>query len=191
MEKHYYIVTKQGILDMEELLAKIDADRATENLHLIREVMHLQAEGSPSWKLGLVTADTLTSMSRDTARGFENFFDRQGIDHIYVAEMEQRPTPLYFLLGRGNYMNYVAALGPVKLEAVPQMREDLRMVCADDGLDTGKGRMLYMPLITLTSDKVAVQKARDLFVTLTHDRGHELIAVLEWTGEPLQVAFAF
>ena len=190
MDKHYYIVTKQGILDLEELLAKIDTDSATENLHLIRDVMHLQAEGSPSWKFGLVTRDTLTSMSRDTARGFENLFDRQGIEHIFVAEMEQRPTPLYFLLGRGTYMNYVAALGPVKLEAVVQMREDLRMVCADDGLDTGKGRMLYMPLITLTSSKDAVRQARDLFVTLTHDRGHELVAVLEWTGEPLQAAFA-
>ena len=65
------------------------------------------------------------------------------------------------------------------------MRDDLVNIVTGETEASGKGRMLYIPLATLSDRVDMVKVARELFATVLDDRGYEMIGLLEWTGKKL------
>ena len=82
-------------------------------------------------------------------------------------------------------MYFEEALGLIPRESSPAVRDDLVKIVAGETEASGKGRMLYIPLSTLSDREDMVNAARELFATVLDDRGYEMIGLLEWTGKKL------
>ena len=87
-----------------------------------------------------------------------------------------------YLLGDGRLMFFEEALGLIPRESAPAVRDDLLGIVAGNAEASGRGRLLYIPLATLSDREDMLRAAKDLFATVLNDNGYEMVAMLEWTG---------
>lgn len=184
MTTNYYLITKDGLLDVSTLLREESRDLVFANLRNLTDDSYGKL-GPQNVRVALVDEEILANLSPEAISGFGRFFSRHDVERCFLIEWTEEGERHHHVIGNGRLVFYEDALGPLPRESVLAVRDELTQVC--DGGESGKGtgRILYLPLRTLDERPDMVSAAKRVFNTVMSDMGYEMIGVLEWTGEPL------
>ena len=184
MRKQYYLITKKGLLDVAAMLLEETREAVLTNLNKLMDESYGKMKSQPAL-LAFVQRPDVEDLNRETAAGFARFFSRHDTEHAVIIQWMEDGEPFPYLLGNGRLLYFEEALGLIPRESSPAVRDDLVKIVAGETEASGKGRMLYIPLSTLSDREDMVNAARELFATVLDDRGYEMIGLLEWTGKKL------
>jgi len=184
LTKQYYLITRNGLLDVASMLLEETREAVLANLEKLVDDSYGKMASQPG-QLAFVQRTDVERLSHETAQGFYRFFSRHDTEHAVVIQWTEDGELFPYLLGDGRLLYFEEALGMIPREHAPAVREELRSIVTGDAEASGKGRLLYIPLATLTAREDMLRAAKDLFATVLDDRGYEMIGMLEWTGSNL------
>ena len=181
MGKQYYLVTKSGLLDVAGMLLEETREAVLTGLTKLMDDSYGKMTSQPA-QLAFVQRKDVESLNHETVMGFSRFFSRHDTEHAVIIQWTEDGELFPYLLGDGRLMFFEEALGLIPRERAPAVRADLLGIVAGNAEASGKGRLLYIPLATLSDREDMLRAAKDLFATVLNDNGYEMVAMLEWTG---------
>ena len=184
MARNYYLVTKNGLLDVRSMLVDETQEAVRQNLQAVTDNSYGKLQ---SQELSIVAVDEngLGDLTPESIAGFGRFFERNDLKRCILLEWIEDNEPHYYFLGDGRLIFFEDALGLIPRESVLDVRDDLRKIRADEHTESGRGRTLYISSLTLADREDLLDAAKKLFNTVMSDNGYEMVAVLEWSGTPL------
>ena len=181
MATNYYLVTRNGLLDMASMLLEETREAVSTNLQKLVDDSYGKMTSQPA-QLAFVQRKDVDSLNHETAMGFSRFFSRHDTEHAVIIQWTEDGELFPYLLGDGRLLFFEEALGLIPRERAPAVRDDLLGIVAGNAEASGRGRLLYIPLATLSDREDMLRAAKDLFATVLNDNGYEMVAMLEWTG---------
>ena len=181
MGKQYYLVTKSGLLDVAGMLLEETREAVLTGLTKLMDDSYGKMTSQPA-QLAYVQRKDVESLNHETVMGFSRFFSRHDTEHAVIIQWTEDGELFPYLLSDGRLMFFEEALGLIPRERAPAVRDDLLGIVAGNAEASGKGRLLYIPLATLSDREDMLRAAKDLFATVLNDNGYEMVAMLEWTG---------
>lgn len=182
--KQYYLITKNGLLDVNSMLIEETREAVLTNLQKLMDESYGKLSSQPA-QLAFVQRKDVESLNHETVMGFDRFFSRHDTEHAVIIQWTEDGELFPYLLGDGRLMNFEDGLGLIPRESVLSVRDDLLGIVAGNAEVSGKGRLLYIPLRTLAGREDMQKTAKDIFATVLSDNGYEMIGMLEWTGGKL------
>ena len=182
--RNYYMVTKNGLLDVRSMLVDETREAVRQNLKAVTDESYGRLQHQ---ELSIVAVDEseLSDLAPESIAGFGRFFERNDLKRCILLEWIEDNEPYHYFLGDGRITFFEDALGLIPRESVADVRDDLSKICAGERTERGRGRTLYIPLITLAEREDLLDAAKKVFNTVMGDNGYEMVAVLEWTGTTL------
>ena len=182
--KYYYMITTEGLLDVLGTVADESRDAVLEELEQLTNDFYGSMSAQPI-SIAAVDDKTLSGLTPEAIAGFGRFFQRNGIKRGFMVEWIEDNQPEHHLLRDGRMVFFEDALGLIPRECVDEVRDDLSRICAGEDANTGTGRILYVNTMTVSTMEGQATATKDALTTVMADKGHQMMGVIEWTGEPL------
>ena len=184
LTEQYYLITRDGLLDVASRLMEDVRDEVLANLRTITDDSYGSLSAQPI-QVAAVDGGDIGDFDPETIAGFGRFFDRHDTERAIIARWTEDGETFHYFLGDGRLVFFEEALGLIPRGSVPAVRDNLESIFAGDARPAGMGKLLYVPLTTLATREDMLKAAKDLFATVLDDRGYEMIAMLQWTGRAL------
>lgn len=180
----YYLITKDGLLDVASMLMEDVCDEVLANLRTLTDDSYGSLSAQPI-QIAAVKGGDIGGFDPETIAGFGRFFDRHDTERAIIARWTEDGETFHYFLGNGRLVFFEEALGLIPRDSVPVVRDNLECIFNGNARPAGMGKLLYVPLTTLATRKDMLKAAKDIFATVLDDRGYEMIAMLQWTGREL------
>ncbi len=184
MAEQYYLITKDGLLDVASMLMEDVCDEVLANLRTITDDSYGSLSAQPI-QVAAVDKGDIRGFAPEAIAGFGRFFERHDTERAIIARWTEDGETFHYFLGDGRLLEEEEALGIIPRDSVPAVRDNLEGIFAGNTRPAGIGKLLYVPLTNLATRDDMLKAAKDLFATVLDDRGCEMIAMLQWTGREI------